>query len=165
MLSLEGEGWRLVLDPERQPYAVLIGGADWAAELQLEEALALMRGLHRLQVQHAALADGLMAEEAISLELETPITPEQAAAPGAGLSGAGVLWLELVGDRQRWSLRFVLTPEVAVRGVEGGWSELAAPAFAAALAAALPEALPQLCRGRSGVAHETGGVAVSDQQC
>ena len=131
MLNLEGEGWRLVLDPERQPYAVLIGGADWAAELQLEEALALMRGLHRLQVQHAALADGLMAEEAIRLDLETPITPEQAAAPGAGLSGAGVLWLELVGDRQRWSLRFVLTPEVAVRGVEGGWSELAASLFPA----------------------------------
>ncbi|MCX5950539.1 MAG: DUF1818 family protein [Cyanobacteria bacterium] len=72
--------------------------------------------------QHAGLVDQLMAEEALSLELETPLA-------------GGQLWLILEGDRSRWSLGFVLTPEVGIRGVEGPWEAGATAAFAAALAA------------------------------
>ena len=44
----EGEGWRLVVDPAREPFAVLIGGEGWAAELTGGEARALSRGVAQL---------------------------------------------------------------------------------------------------------------------
>lgn len=116
----EGEGWRLAVDPSRRPFSVLIGGQGWAAELTGAEALALRAGVLRLRQQHAALVDGLMAEEALTLELEVPL--EQ-----------GDLWLELEGDRNRWSLRFVLSPGGDQRALEGAWSVGAAAALAEAL--------------------------------
>lgn len=116
----EGEGWRLVIDPLRSPFPVLIGGESWAAELSAEEAAALRRGCARLQRQHAELVDALMAEEAIELDLELELN-------------AGALWLGLVGDREHWRLRFVLTPAPGRRGMEGGWSADASQAFTAAL--------------------------------
>jgi hypothetical protein len=116
----EGEGWRLVVDPPRQPFSVLIGGDGWAAELTAAEALALRQGVARLLEQHRALVDGLMEEEAVSLELELELAP-------------GHLWLALEGDRSHWSLRFVLSPGPARRGLEGSWSEAASGPFAAAL--------------------------------
>lgn len=122
----EGQGWRLVVDPARAPYTALIGGEGWASELNREELLALRRGVLRLKAQHHALADGLMAEEALDLELEQPI--------GAGHGGAaGSLWLGLSGDRHHWSLRLVLTPGPGSRGIEGAWGAAASGAFAAAL--------------------------------
>jgi hypothetical protein len=101
---------------------VLIGGEGWAAELSSEEAAALRHGVGRLLEQHRALVNGLMAEEAISLELEQELSP-------------GALWLALEGDRHRWALRFVLTPGPPRRGLEGSWSEAASAPFAAALLA------------------------------
>ena len=50
----------------------------------------------RLQDQHLAIADQLMAEEAIEIALEQ-----------------GPWWMELSGDRQRWCLRFVLSSPMA----------------------------------------------------
>lgn len=114
----DGEGWRLLADPARHPFPVLIGGAGWAAELTQAEAALLAEGVGRLCSQHAALVDQLMAEEAIALEWES-----------------GDLWLELEGDRQTWALRFVLSSGAGLRGIEGAWSAAAAPAVAAALAA------------------------------
>ncbi len=116
----EGEGWRLAVDPSRQPFPMLIGGAGWAAELSAAEARALGRGVATLVGQHRQLVATLLAEEAIELELELELEP-------------GSLWLALAGDRRQWSLRFVLAPGGERRGLEGSWSVDASAAFAAAL--------------------------------
>jgi hypothetical protein len=115
--TAEGEGWRLAWEADRQPFAVLIGGADWATELTAAEALGLRAAVATLLEQHAAIADRLMAEEAIGLELERE-----------------GWWLGLEGDQLSWCLSFVLSPGSAGRAVEGGWGPAASAAFAAALA-------------------------------
>jgi hypothetical protein len=112
----EGVGWRLCLDHGRGSFPVLIGGEGWAVELQAEEAWALADACCRLADELAALADRLMPEEELSLELER-----------------GPLWLELEGRAHAWCVRFVLTPGPAARAVEAGWSEAASPAVVAAL--------------------------------
>lgn len=117
----EGEGWRLVVDPARHPFPVLVGGSHWAAELAQEEAGALRGGIARLLDQHRALVDGLLEEEAITLELETGLEPE------------GLLWLELEGTRRDFALRFVLHPRPGRRALEGAWPVAASAAFAAAI--------------------------------
>jgi hypothetical protein len=117
----EGEGWRLLVDPARHPFVVLIGGAGWAAEFTAQEAQSLRHGFGQLVEQHAAIADQLMEEESIGLELDL-----------------GGLWMALDGDRRHWQVRFVLTPQGLQRGLEGGWDASASQALAAALAD-LPE--------------------------
>lgn len=112
----EGPGWRLCLDPGRGSFPVLLGGEGWAVELRADEAQALAEGCCRLADELAALADRLMPEEEVSLELER-----------------GPLWLELEGRPQAWRLRFVLTPGAAARGVEAGWGEVASQSVVAAL--------------------------------
>jgi hypothetical protein len=116
MVQREGEGWRLAWDAGRQPFSVLIGGDGWAAELSLSEAEALRDGVSLLAAQHADLVDQLMAEEAISLELERQ-----------------PWWIGLEGDRAGWALRVVLTPGPGQRAVEGCWSMAASRPFMAAL--------------------------------
>jgi hypothetical protein len=108
----------LLVDPARCPFAVLIGGESWAAELTQAEASLLALGAERLVDQHANLVDHLLAEEAITLEWES-----------------GELWLALEGDRQAWQLRFVLTPASGQRAFEGAWTPTASRAVAAALQA------------------------------
>ena len=116
----EGKGWRLVHEASRQPFSVLIAGEGWAAELKPAEALALIAGVRQICEQRLALESALMPEEALCLELELDLAP-------------GSLWLELDGDPQGWSLRFVLTPADGSRGLEGLWPEPAATALIAAL--------------------------------
>jgi len=140
----EGSGWRLVVDSDRQPFGVLIGGGDaaagaWAAELTLLEALTLRRGMETLLEQHRALVDILMAEEAIELAMELACE-------------GGDLWLCLEGDRNRWCLRFVLTPAPGRRGVEGSWGGEASVAVAAALQTCTP-------RNAEDATLEGGGIA------
>ena len=120
----QGDGWRLVVDLARHPYIALIGGSDWAVELTRDELDILWRATRRLRLQHAALSDQLMAEESLELDLELPLLK---AGPGASF------WMALEGDRQHWSLRFVLSPGAGARAVEGGWSVAASAPFAAAL--------------------------------
>lgn len=115
----EGKGWRLAHQATRRPFSVLIGGAGWAGELRPEEALALIEGVRRLTQQREALASALMPEEALCLEIERDLAP-------------GSLWLELDGDPQGFSLRFVLTPADGSRAFEGCWpAEAAMPLMAA----------------------------------
>jgi len=127
----EGEGWRLVVDPARGSFPVLIGGVGWAAELTAAEARALSKAVGRLLEQHRELAGALMEEEAISLELEVELETD---AEPLGREGQGMLWLGLEGDRNRWSLRFVLSPRAARRAFEGSWTEAASLSMAVALA-------------------------------
>lgn len=126
----EGPGWRLVIDPARAPFGVLLGGGEpdqgaWAAEFTQAEVGALAVAVQRLVAQHRALESQLLAEEAIELEIETACE-------------GGSLWLALEGDRQHWRLRFVLSPAPGRRAVEGGWGEAASRAVAATLAALQP---------------------------
>ncbi len=121
MQVLEGEGWRLSVDPSRGHFCVLVGGADWAFELTVSEARAFQQLASRLERQLASLADQLMPEEQIGLELERDLAP-------------GSLWMELEGQPGCWCLRFVLTPAPGSRSVEAGWSCQASPAITAALA-------------------------------
>ena len=116
MIQKEGEGWRLAWDADRQPFSVLVGGDGWAVELTAAEAEGLRQAVADLVAQHGALVDQLMAEEAIALELER-----------------GPWWLELEGDRSRWSLRMLYGPGPGQRGLEGQWGPGAAPAFSQAL--------------------------------
>jgi hypothetical protein len=120
MRVLEGPGWRLAIEPGRGDWPVLIGGDGWAAEFSWLEARLLRRCVLRLVEQLEAIGDQLMAEEAITLEVETPCP-------------AGSLWVELEGHRQAWRLRFVLAPGAGTRGLEGSWSDQASSPLAAAL--------------------------------
>ena len=117
-MQREGPGWRLAVDPSRDGYQALIGGDGWAIELNLDELLALQSLCARLQEQHDAIADQLMAEESIEMALEQ-----------------GPWWLELSGDRQRWSLRFILNSPGS-RGAEGMGSPQASAEVCLALAKA-----------------------------
>ncbi|WP_071778322.1 DUF1818 family protein [Cyanobium sp. PCC 7001] len=137
MRVLEGPGWRLAVAAQGD-WPVLIGGDGWAAEFSLLEARLLRRCVLRLVEQLEAIADQLMAEEAITLEVELPCPP-------------GSLWVELEGHCAAWRLRFVLDPGAGARGLEGSWSEQASSPLAAALthcealqleAPDLPEAEP-----------------------
>lgn len=110
----------MLVDPARHPFPVLIGGESWAAEFTWAEALELRGLAGELERQLAAIADQLMPEETIALELERDLGP-------------GSLWMELEGDSQHWSLRFVLTPEQGRRGLEAGWGPDASAAICAAL--------------------------------
>ena len=127
MLEREGQGWRLAWDPQRDPFPLLIGGEGWASELTAAEGQALCRALDRVGRQHRELADTLMEEETICLEFTGSV-------PAAANGAAGELWLALEGDRQDWSLRFVLQPGLGQRGLEGFWPKGAAAAFSRACA-------------------------------
>lgn len=129
----EGGGWRLVVDPDRVPFPVLLGGAHWAAEFTPAEALALRDGIQRLVDQHRQVRHSLMAEEAISLELELVLQEEDGQRTDAVQTplGRGTLWLSLEGDRNLWEIRFILTPaDRARRALEGGWPAGASAALA-----------------------------------
>ena len=115
-MQREGSGWRLAIDPSRDGFQALIGGEGWALELSLQEFQQLRSLVASLLEQHGAIADQLMAEEQIEICLEE-----------------GSWWLELRGDCQHWSLRFVLSGGAA-RGAEAGWSVPASSAMALALA-------------------------------
>lgn len=116
MIERDGEGWRIAWDGDRQPFAVLIGGAGWATELSRVEAEALRDALADLLAQHAALVDQLMAEESISLELERD-----------------PWWLTIDGDRREWSLQVMLSPLPGQRAFEGSWPHPASRGFSQAL--------------------------------
>ena len=116
MIEREGEGWRIVWDGDRHPFAVLIGGAGWATELSRAEAESLRDALADLLAQHAALVDQLMAEESISLELERD-----------------PWWLTIDGDRRQWSLQVMLSPQPGQRAFEGSWPHPASRGFSQAL--------------------------------
>ena len=117
MIQQEGRGWRLSRDPARPLFSVLIGGEHWALELSELEARALTSLTADLTDQHRLISDQLMAEEAITVELER-----------AGWCGC------LEGDRSCWSLRFILSgDEGQARGLEVCWPHPAAHAISEAM--------------------------------
>ena len=117
-MQAEGPGWRLAVDPARPGYQALTGGDGWALEISLDELSQLKSLCGRLQDQHLAIADQLMAEEAIEIALEQ-----------------GPWWLELSGDGERGCLRFVLSAPSG-HGAEGSWQPPASSELCLALAKA-----------------------------
>ena len=117
-----GEGWRLRVDPQRQPFSVLIGGRDWAAELTAPEAGRLRAAVAVLVRQLAATAPLLMPDETLDLE-----------------HASEGLWMQLSGTPEQWALRFLIDDTACgaerSRGLEGAWDCAASPALAAALEA------------------------------
>ena len=111
------------MDPDRQPFLVLIGSDRWAAELTLAELALFQHGVAALRRQWSECTAWLMPEETLELEHDS-----------------GELWLQLSGTAECWALRFVLSPAAgerrpASRGLEGSWDAPASAALAAALEA------------------------------
>jgi hypothetical protein len=82
--------------------------------------------MEALREEHRKLTSSLMEEETICLEFQGS-TGEQ----------GGDLWVALEGDRQDWTLRFVLQPGPGKRGLEAGWSREATAGFLQAFSALL----------------------------
>lgn len=141
-----GEGWRLRVDPQRQPFPVLIGGRDWAAELTALEAGQLRAAVATLLCQLAATVPLLMPDETLELE-----------------HASEGLWMQLSGTPDQWALRFLIDDMARgaerSRGLEGAWDCLASPAFAAAL-----EAM-ELPSGHDESRMRRDVVAALDQHC
>jgi hypothetical protein len=107
-----GNGWRLGWNPNAAIYKGLIGGDDWAIELTEAEWQDLRRLLSQLMATMASIAQELMEGERIACEAESEL-----------------LWLEVEGFPDNYSLRFILYQG---RGCEGNWSATALPELLAA---------------------------------
>ncbi len=117
MIQNEGPGWRLSRDLTRGKFPILIGGEDWAFELTEDEWSGLVVIIFELQRQHQQLQAQMMSEECISLEFERERW-----------------WGCLEGDRNNWSLQFVLQEkDSGIRGIEARWPQSSAKSIAEAV--------------------------------
>ena len=105
MIKKEGEGWRIIIDPSREIFTTLIGGENWAIELNKSEWEDLVKVVINLSNQYHNIKDQLMGEEDITLELES--NP----------------WLAILkGDQNGWNLKLVLDSNDSLnRGAEVFW--------------------------------------------
>ena len=105
MIKKEGPGWRIIRDSSRENFSTLIGGADWAIELNQSEWQNLVTLVIDLSDNYTSVKDQLMGNEDITLELER--SP----------------WLAILkGDQYGWNLRLVLSASGLLnRGAEVYW--------------------------------------------
>lgn len=98
----KGVGWRLGWNPQAEFYKGLVGNDDWAIELteaEFNDFCLLLQQLARSMEEMTSL---LMDSEKISCEAETDL-----------------LWLEVEGIPQSYSLRLILHQG---RCFEGNWA-------------------------------------------
>ena len=96
--------WRLVSDHKKGKFCFLIGVDNWSIELQKSEFHSLYILLLRINEQLLGIKGELMDEESITLELEK------------------LPWyIELVGKKNEWSLRFVFESQDETRSFEMYW--------------------------------------------
>lgn len=107
-----GSGWRLGWNPQATDYQGLVGGEDWAIELTEAELEDFCRLLGQLAQTMSHMADELMDEEKIICEADSDL-----------------LWMEVEGYPQAYSLRFILNTG---RRCEGNWLAQAVPGLVAA---------------------------------
>ena len=100
-LLKKGKGWRIGWHPEAEKYQGLIGSESWAIELTAIEFKEFYRLLRQLTDTMAQIASELMDEERIAIEAES-----------------NLMWLEIEGYRDRYSLRLILHCD---RRCEGNW--------------------------------------------
>ena len=105
MIKKEGLGWRIIRDPSRDKFSSLIGGENWAIELDKSEWENLVKVVIEVSDQYKSLIDQLMGDEDITLELER--SP----------------WLAILkGDQYGWNLRLILSASGLLnRGAEVYW--------------------------------------------
>ena len=105
MIKKEGLGWRIIRDPSRDKFSYLIGGKNWAIELDKSEWENLVKVVIEVSDQYKSLIDQLMGDEDITLELER--SP----------------WLAILkGDQYGWNLRLILSANgLSNRGAEVYW--------------------------------------------
>jgi len=96
--------WRLLRDFKKGKFCFLIGVDNWSIELQKSEFHLLYLLLSKDNEQLIINKKELMDEESISLELEQ------------------LPWyIELVGKKNDWSLRFVFESQDQTRSFEMYW--------------------------------------------
>ena len=96
--------WRLLRDFKKGKFCFLIGVDNWSIELQKSEFYSLYLLLLRIYEQLLGVKDELMDEESINLELEQ------------------LPWfIELEGNKNEWSLRFVFESQDQTRSFEMYW--------------------------------------------
>ncbi|NJL88261.1 MAG: DUF1818 family protein [Leptolyngbyaceae cyanobacterium SM1_1_3] len=100
-----GSGWRLGWNPEAQQFCGLVAGEHWAFELTEPELNDFCRLTLQLAATLQQMAGELMAQERITCEAESEL-----------------IWLEVEGYPQSYSLRFIL---LLGRGAEGFWPAIA----------------------------------------
>ncbi len=107
MIKKEGPGWRIIRDSSRDNFSTLIGGQNWAIELNQFEWENLVRVVIDLADQYKIVKDQLMGDEDITLELER--RP----------------WLAILkGDQYGWNLKLILNDSdsgLLNRGAEVYW--------------------------------------------
>ena len=105
MIKKEGPGWRIIRDSSRDTFSTLIGGENWAIELNNSEWENLVHVVINLSDQYKSVKDQLMGDEDITLELER--SP----------------WLAILkGDQFGWNLKLILsTSGLLNRGAEIYW--------------------------------------------
>ena len=117
MIKKEGTGWRIIKDPSRDNFSTLIGGENWAVELNESEWEDLIKVVIDLSDQYKAVKSQLMGDEHITLELES--NP----------------WLAILkGDQYGWNLKLILSNcSLFTRGVEVYWPKNVASQVANAM--------------------------------
>ena len=96
--------WRLLRDYKKGKFCFLIGVDNWSIELQKSEFDSLCSLLIRINQQLLDIKNKLMDEESIALELEQ------------------LPWyIELKGNKNKWSLRFVFDSQDQTRSFEMYW--------------------------------------------
>ena len=96
--------WRLFRDFKKGKFCFLIGVDNWSIELQKSEFHSLYLLLTRINKQLLGIKNELLDEESITLELEQ------------------LPWyIQLVGKKNEWSLRFVFESQDQTRSFEMYW--------------------------------------------
>ena len=96
--------WRLLRDFKKGKFCFLIGVDNWSIELQKSEFYSLYLLLLSINEQLSSIKNELMDEETITLELEK------------------LPWyIELVGNKNEWSLRFIFESKDQTRSFEMYW--------------------------------------------
>ena len=105
MIKKEGLGWRIIRDSSRDNFSTLIGGENWAIELNKYEWESLVTVVIDLSNQYKSVKGQLMGDEDIILELER--SP----------------WLAILkGDQYGWILKLILSASGLLnRGAEIYW--------------------------------------------
>ena len=96
--------WRLLRNFEKGKFCFLIGVDYWSVELQKSEFDSLHFSLKRINEQLLDIKNELMDEESITLEFENQ-----------------PWYIELEGNRNEWSLRFVFESQDQTRSFEMYW--------------------------------------------
>ena len=98
-----GAGWRVGWDPEASEFKGLVGTDSWAVELTEGELHDFCRLLSQLSEIMNQMAAETMDEEKITCKAES-----------------NLLWMELTGYPQAYSLKFILN---SGRRAEGEWND------------------------------------------